>query len=1780
MSLRESLTYLFEDTTRRDAYFSANVGLLENSGGAQTVAIVGSASLDFYRWNGVHKPQAYDASGWVQVPASATTSSADTHYWGDPSTDMSMRARRDSSNGFLVFERRVSGQWVEKFKISNSATVDTMKFTLSTEEPVVSVNELGLYSRSFKDSENSNASILRPLFVDSNGNHFLTVGALPDGGLRVPQNVDEALNSPNIPLRYRHVLFNDDNHQVRRMLTALTGNDRLDASSVKNIPSLSASQIVSMLSGLSGDGRLDASAIKNLPAGSTMNALEIVALLETLTGADRLDSSAIKDLPAMPVVPDSLANAPNYIESTTQVQTIPNTHWVSIIRYQNATDITQPLPNINEFDNNQIIVFDCTNSKGSVTLVAYSEPGVTTQTVSGSSDLMLKEYDKAVLIVDRVASNWIVLARFNTEPVASLVVSATRGANDGFTPSRLNFVDSRITTGQNDGEYNISVCPVLEQGGETLRNKNGYNFVGDAIVVTQNTTNPNFADINFEGSRITVGNDSYRHPNIGFDSDAFELTENFANDSSSIGFKGIGINDGINDRNRAKTLAFSNKKFRLSENDSTTTIEPVWSAIPDGLYSSIMSDRPLAPKASFEGGLYTGRVYFDMPVVASQDIIEEPAIRTYVIAPNYDASPKDVVFYTHLSLSGVAPSDGYIELQLQNAESGEVILDYNYNPIAVRYSYKQNDPFKKLDMCGFFKVTQQAGFAIVAKSPYNISDIEIQNRARGNSCVCFQAVLQDYQTGSALMALEADLNVNLEYNMHFFGDTIFDLDSYTVSDFQEVLIQAGTYNLTDRMFITYDTPARVSIERGEFKIRDDNGNPCMFNIKGFLSAEETYLLSGRELNVNLTATAQNGNYRIYPVYWTGKADQFTRRVVTGINAQVPTLETGFTLMNTDGISLNQSDTGQTIKSVFTVPKEAVNIGFIFMPYEEVQPLSISIDHLDISSASSFSAVILNELTYKNEEALEFSTDTAIFKMASWNGPILEAINVSPTFLPSGYKKAGPATVYEHVDSGAPDENGRILFSEAGTAVVASEVIVGVGDSMPADGSCEVTLWFEKTTGTGAQTTYTKIDESERKITVRHGDYATVVDLPIFKINVNANEGLVLKGISTMTDCAVLISKTAAQPFVDIRITFTALDHVRENILKNLTFDEATGKVVSGLSWQFPAGSASMGDTTISTAANTITLRSQSTGSRASVIAQPFDVQNGYDPAFIFKTGMGHTVSEVQTSSFNVTSTTKSYKFHYLVPNTVQYTKLRMKLDTTNEPTNIGVTIRRTLTGESVFSEEIPFSAFTPIGGDVYEYGMLNWPIVNNGENVYFEVRGANFKGGTFDGSDNVHFGDSVNEHFFPYMEFTCLPIEHVEVATTEDTAFLGKEECYVSRIYGNDENIGSRNKPLKTIQSALNQGFAHIKVLPGSYTENLTIPSLYGLYGPVIAGVGLQDSPKVEILGTVTVGAGVSRFRMMDLQLDGRGSQVTFIDNASEGRHVFQNVAFTNSGSEDCIRVVNGKNWITCVGCAIAGRIALTGTGSSSFNLTHSIGDYACAPVVRAGYLFSAAFVGKMGPITHLGGYVAVTHVASWARNANGRIIESTSVSPADIIQVMFSTYYVDPTQLGTISTTGATVIARNNNTGVTETPPYMSAVNRNAQAIHDTPTLVAVDTIEGINGIQYDAVNHVLTVMKDGVYNLSATLNVNGGTGSLLEIWVERFDGSAWVASPDSGFKRTFTGTPVVEVHYIYTRYLTVGSKIRMRARSNVGNGIVMYSGYLANGVLMPSVRVAVHCG
>lgn len=427
-----------------------------------------------------------------------------------------------------------------------------------------------------------------------------------------------------------------------------------------------------------------------------------------------------------------------------------------------------------------------------------------------------------------------------------------------------------------------------------------------------------------------------------------------------------------------------------------------------------------------------------------------------------------------------------------------------------------------------------------------------------------------------------------------------------------------------------------------------------------------------------------------------------------------------------------------------------------------------------------------------------------------------------------------------------------------------------------------------------------------------------------------------------------------------------------------------------------------------------------------------------------------------------------------------------------------------------------------------------------------------------------------------------IPVEQLQPLiqqNTDDIAILKNDvnptpisQCWVSTS-GLDTNNGGMNKPFRTIQKALDGLFSQINILAGSFTENITIPAGYGLYGPVIKGIAAYESPKTFITGTITINAGISRVRFKDMLITGN-----IIDNGSEGRHVLENV--TVSGTGDLIKVINGKNWWNITDSTIEGIINLSGTGNNAtFNIVNCENSFLCTPAVNLGYTFTAFYVGKMGMITHNRGNVFASYVGAWMPT-NGKIINSVSTNALDIIGVGYSSFTADTINYGTISSAGATVI-KNYNVESLYNGVCLSAVSTVANTIiPTTPITIIAPTKKFEQNISYNTTNGELTFLKSNIYSIAVTLKVDCTEwNKKIEMWFEKFNTttSLWEIVTDTGFVQFFQTDQENVPHYDLAGYFTAGEKYRLRAVSDSDTTVSLKTITLANGVKMPAIRVSI---
>jgi hypothetical protein len=151
----------------------------------------------------------------------------------------------------------------------------------------------------------------------------------------------------------------------------------------------------------------------------------------------------------------------------------------------------------------------------------------------------------------------------------------------------------------------------------------------------------------------------------------------------------------------------------------------------------------------------------------------------------------------------------------------------------------------------------------------------------------------------------------------------------------------------------------------------------------------------------------------------------------------------------------------------------------------------------------------------------------------------------------------------------------------------------------------------------------------------------------------------------------------------------------------------------------------------------------------------------------------------------------------------------------------------------------------------------------------------------------------------------------------------------------NITGVGTFSSPWQTIQFAINQiNFgvaANIIILPGTYTENLTVSTHLNL---TIGGLkGAEGSYPVIINGSITTSGTATRLRVMDLTIAGTvANPVPYLDTGSTGRHVFESVQFIPYTTSNCVTFSGtSKNFFGFYDCTFGGTGAVNmGSGTPS----------------------------------------------------------------------------------------------------------------------------------------------------------------------------------------------------------------------------------------------------------
>jgi hypothetical protein len=1113
--LKSAFVYLFDSNASRDTHFAAVPEQLVNDGNRSSMAFVGTQSLSYQFWDGADRPSTYDNTHWKNIPI-ATAIEADTHYWGDSNADLSVRARLDPATGFLIFERRIGGTWVEKFRISDSVTTDSIKLFESLNMPTVDVNELGLYAALLKDGENNNVQILRPVFMDHNHEHFMVVAAAPDGTLRIPQNVDAALNDPmNVPLVYKRVVLEDQGEVMRNALTKLTGDDRLDANALKNLPSggtsETATSIRDKLTTLTSVERLDASAVKNIPASDT--GVQVRDKLDALTGDDRLDASAVKNIPTSTMSGGQIVTALEYLSDgdrleASAIQNLTRTHYqesdnqilidpVNLtyieLGFTGTSSITQTMPNIvNCRDDARLMIRNLKTNGAIVTLV----PSNSGQKVDGTSSLDVDPGVSVLFVCIKSDNEWHKV--IDSEQGGSTTVTGIEFDNGTANIAGITKVNVPTSEILNKGGGEIDLTPYT-----TYRNEpsSQYDNLSHQLVVQPPLKT--FSDPDVQG-----GGKLYIDPG------AYESMH------------------------KPSFLAY------ISED-------------------TVVVGKLPTSEANTDKSHHDGAIWFDDIVWPSGPYIQTDRVtKTYglqeadMLDPNVTGGTDYLVAF-RVHLKGTAPGDGNVRLYLYNKsldpfEPTGYLRDINDNPLTIQRSYKSGEELGVLDLIGVINAKGLQQFTCHAVDTFTDDQLMLTDRTEGATGLMIQALTSESKSGIGLLQFENDTQQNIEFSSHYLGEDRMDLAYINSKPETPVTYTANTnFGSVNGYRLINPNGLKVGVVSGHTHIEDDGVNICDFNFGRIFSAEETIMLRGKNIDVTTTLVDKDAGFEVALMKWTGAPDTFTSGIIASRSNGTPVLEANWSKVDSLFISEDAVAGDHTVAKTFTIPVDANNYAIIIYPAQAQTPLVLRLKELKVDVNPAFTSYILHASELAGEQHLLISDEYKKYVVDnlyyySFRYTLTDTAGGTP--MPVGKSVQGKAdisldqTVAQVNGSANHTYEGALKFGKDGTATISTDLIVQ-SDQLDSVTS-QVKFWWATVSPDGS--TFTKIDASLLTMSVK-GKSKASYKMPTFRLEVETDDRIVLLAESDIVDGAYIMSKSPSEHMVSTAIHFEELVAVSSDV---------------------------------------------------------------------------------------------------------------------------------------------------------------------------------------------------------------------------------------------------------------------------------------------------------------------------------------------------------------------------------------------------------------------------------------------------------------------------------------------------------------------------------------------------------------------------------------------------------------------------------------------------------
>lgn len=552
-------------------------------------------------------------------------------------------------------------------------------------------------------------------------------------------------------------------------------------------------------------------------------------------------------------------------------------------------------------------------------------------------------------------------------------------------------------------------------------------------------------------------------------------------------------------------------------------------------------------------------VYFDADtksyIIQDVDPQDDPNVSggtTFIIALYYEPNP---------DIENVLTQDGAIELEFVD-DADNPILDVNGKPMGSKIDYKAGDLIKPELYIG--ECQAKAFTRVHLKIKMNFANEEIIS-VGANTQLCIQAINKNESSGLALLSFIAFTGYRLSFDTKYYGYNSLNMSQYLIFNQAETDIPANTImNLGNNTYLNFVNKAKLSISNYHLVIKDAGGLDLpVWSISKVYDKLDSRYISGKKYKVTTTLTDKDDAFDVALLKYTGTVFPAPNPKVERYLNENPIFTSDWVVVDSMFISEEPFIGDHTQSKEFTIPNDSTGIAILMYPHESQQPCTLQLKDLEGDITPWFNKLVISDTSHISEEYL--NNVKYIYKsiVNTPNGfaAYRYTCNNTDTKVPIGLIKGGDGKIINDnawADVGATDPNkvqGDLKFLVEGNVEMSY-----TAKCYNEQGSLnQIEFWLAKVEQGG---TFTEVPNSRIATTIEaNRNKPKMITSKKFTFTVAANESYRMFMKSDKADGFYIQSETDGVPLFESIINFDELTSYEKDTLNRISYLEESANEV-------------------------------------------------------------------------------------------------------------------------------------------------------------------------------------------------------------------------------------------------------------------------------------------------------------------------------------------------------------------------------------------------------------------------------------------------------------------------------------------------------------------------------------------------------------------------------------------------------------------------------------------